>query len=396
MADYVHGYSDQEAMRLKDQADTLARLLYGDVTYPAGALVLEAGCGAGCQTVHLAAGNPDAHFVSVDISPSSLSLAQAALDARGLTNVELRQGDLLRLPDADQRYDHVFVCFVLEHLPDPASALRCLLRVLKPGGTITVIEGDHGSFYCHPETPRARQTVDCLVQLQALAGGDALIGRRLFPLLREAGFAQAHIEPRVVALHGADARQHRARPLAPDVAVSARSLAGDPLAHAVVERGAAVERDRRLHAQPRPAALHAREEADIDLARLVGEQADLNGDARRTQARNALACNQRVRVGHRDHDARDAGLDQRVAAGRRAAVVRAGFQAHAGRCAPHRLAVRSGVAQGHDFRVRSAGLLGVAAADHAAIGAGDDAADAWVGVRQPDRLLRQRQRVAHQ
>jgi len=202
MADYVHGYSDQEAMRLKDQADTLARLLYGDVTYPAGALVLEAGCGAGCQTVHLAAGNPDAHFVSVDISPSSLSLAQAALDARGLTNVELRQGDLLRLPDADQRYDHVFVCFVLEHLPDPASALRCLLRVLKPGGTITVIEGDHGSFYCHPETPRARQTVDCLVQLQAQAGGDALIGRRLFPLLRETGFEQVRVEPRMVYVDG--------------------------------------------------------------------------------------------------------------------------------------------------------------------------------------------------
>lgn len=202
MADYVHGYSEQEAMRLKDQADTLARLLYGDVAYPAGALVLEAGCGTGCQTVHLAANNPGAHFVSVDISPPSLDMARNALNARGLHNVELRQGDLLQLPDADQQYDHIFVCFVLEHLPDPSATLRSLRRVLKPGGTLTVIEGDHGSFYCHPETPRARQTVDCLVQLQAQAGGDARIGRRLYPLLREAGFEQSQVEPRMVYVDG--------------------------------------------------------------------------------------------------------------------------------------------------------------------------------------------------
>jgi SAM-dependent methyltransferase len=202
MADYVHGYSEQEAMRLKDQADTLARLLYGDVAYPAGALVLEAGCGTGCQTVHLAANNPGARFVSVDISPASLDIARTALETRGLTNVELRQGDLLRLPDAERRYDHIFVCFVLEHLPDPIAALRALRRVLKPGGTLTVIEGDHGSFYCHPETPRARQTVNCLVQLQAQAGGDACIGRRLYPLLREAGFGQPQVEPRMVYVDG--------------------------------------------------------------------------------------------------------------------------------------------------------------------------------------------------
>jgi len=209
MTDYVHGYSDQEAARLKDQADTLARLLYGDLRYPPGAEVLEAGCGTGCQTIHLAAGNPQAHFVSLDISPASLDIARAALDARGLQNVELRQGDLHRLPDQARRFDHIFVCFVLEHLPDPAAALAALRRVLKPGGSLTVIEGDHGSFYCHPETPRARQTVDCLVRLQAQAGGDACIGRRLYPLLASAGFDQPRVEPRMVYVDGreVDGRQ---------------------------------------------------------------------------------------------------------------------------------------------------------------------------------------------
>ena len=202
MAHYVHGYSTQEAVRLKDQATTLAGLLYGDLRFPKGATVLEAGCGTSCQTVFLAADNPETHFVSMDISPSSLKMAQEAVRTHALTNVRLQQGDIFDLPIDDQSIDHIFVCFVLEHLNDPAGALRCLYRVLKKGGTITVIEGDHGSFYCHPETTEARRTVDCLVQIQALLGGDALIGRRLYPLLVEAGFAQPRVEPRLVYVDG--------------------------------------------------------------------------------------------------------------------------------------------------------------------------------------------------
>jgi len=91
---------------------------------------------------------------------------------------------------------------VLEHLPEPAAALASLRGLLKPGGGLTVIEGDHGSFYCHPESALARRTVQCLVTLQAMAGGDANIGRRLYPLLRQAGFAAPLVEPRMVYVDG--------------------------------------------------------------------------------------------------------------------------------------------------------------------------------------------------
>jgi SAM-dependent methyltransferase len=199
---YVHGYSPQEAMRLKDQAITLAGLLYGDLRYPAGASVLEAGCGTGCQTVVLAAANPGTRFVAMDIAHDSLHRARQAVAESGLANVRFEQGDILTPPFADKRFDHIFVCFVLEHLADPAGGLAALRRVLKPGGTITVIEGDHGSFYCHPETAAARRTVQCLVDLQADLGGDGLIGRRLYPLLCQAGFARPRVEPRLVYVDG--------------------------------------------------------------------------------------------------------------------------------------------------------------------------------------------------
>ncbi len=196
--DYVHGYSDLEASRLADQASTLTELLHGDTRYPAASRVLEAGCGVGAQTVILAGNSPDAEFTSVDISAESLAEAQRRVRQAGFANVTFQQADLFHLPYPDASYDHVFVCFVLEHLADPVAALRAVTRVLKPGGTLTVIEGDHGSAYFHPDSERARQAIGCLVELQRRAGGDSLIGRRLYPLLTEAGYADAVVSPRMV------------------------------------------------------------------------------------------------------------------------------------------------------------------------------------------------------
>ncbi|MCT2584948.1 methyltransferase domain-containing protein [Actinophytocola gossypii] len=188
---YVHGYSTTEATRLGDQADTLAELLHGDTAYPPGARVLEVGCGVGAQTAHLVASSPEAHLTAVDISADSLAAARARIGDR----VTWRQADLFTLPFADDEFDHLFVCFVLEHLPDPTAALRSLRRVLRPGGTLTVIEGDHGSAYYHPASPHAQRTIDCLVRLQP---GDALIGRRLHPLLTAADYRDVTVTPRVV------------------------------------------------------------------------------------------------------------------------------------------------------------------------------------------------------
>jgi SAM-dependent methyltransferase len=106
--------------------------------------------------------------------------------------------DIFDLPFADDEFDHLFVCFVLEHLPNPSEALAALARVLRPGGSITVVEGDHGSTYFHPDSEQARRAVQCLVDLQRQVGGDALIGRRLYPLLVQAGYRDVHVSPRMV------------------------------------------------------------------------------------------------------------------------------------------------------------------------------------------------------
>ncbi len=195
---YVHGYSETESSRLADQARTLTDLLHHDTKYPAGSRVLEAGCGIGAQTVILAKNSPGALITSVDISEDSLARARETIRAEGITNVSFQQGDIFHLPFEPESFDHIFVCFVLEHLAEPGRALACLKPLLKDGGTITVIEGDHGSAFFSPESAEAERAIHCLVELQKVAGGDALIGRRLFPLVTAAGFAEASVSPRLV------------------------------------------------------------------------------------------------------------------------------------------------------------------------------------------------------
>jgi SAM-dependent methyltransferase len=196
--DYVHGYSARESIRLTDQATTLTELLHADTLYPPGSLVLEAGCGVGAQTVILAGNSPRATFTSIDISAESLAKARRQMRAAGLANVTFEQADIFALPFGSACFDHVFVCFVLEHPPDPAGALEALMAVLKPGGSITVIEGDHGSAYFHPDSGHARRAIQCLVHLQEQAGGDAQIGRRLYPLLAGTGYRDVRVSPRMV------------------------------------------------------------------------------------------------------------------------------------------------------------------------------------------------------
>lgn len=198
MPKYVHGYSEEESCRLINQATTLADILHHDSCYPPGSTILEAGCGIGAQTVILAGKNPDSRFTSIDISDDSLSRAKLAVAEHRFTNVSLQKADIFDLPFAAESFDHIIICFVLEHLPGPLDALRSLIRVLKPGGSLTVIEGDHGSFYCHPESTDAISAVACLIDIQRTLGGDALIGRRLYPLLGAAGLKNIAISPRMV------------------------------------------------------------------------------------------------------------------------------------------------------------------------------------------------------
>jgi ubiquinone/menaquinone biosynthesis C-methylase UbiE len=196
--DYVHGYSTYEKERLADQASTLSHLLHHDSIFSPCGNVLEAGCGTGAQTVILAKQNRECRFTSIDISEDSLLAAETLIQSNKIANVRFQAADVYNLPFPPASFDHIIVCFLLEHLRDPQRALTSLKRTLKDGGSVTVIEGDHGSAYYHPKSAAAQATIQCLIDIQASMGGNSLIGRELYPLLISAGFEEVSVSPRVV------------------------------------------------------------------------------------------------------------------------------------------------------------------------------------------------------
>ncbi|MDQ2798058.1 MAG: class I SAM-dependent methyltransferase, partial [Armatimonadota bacterium] len=76
----------------------------------------------------------------------SLRVNRRKLQATGITNVHLVQGDMCRLPFADGVFDRIVSCQVLEHVPGPAArtaAVTSLGRVLQPGGTLALSAYKH-------------------------------------------------------------------------------------------------------------------------------------------------------------------------------------------------------------------------------------------------------------
>jgi SAM-dependent methyltransferase len=195
---YVHGYTTRETQRLLEQSLILEDLLHTGTSFQKGEKVLEAGCGVGAQARILAHRNPDAIFECVDLSQESVEQAREVARQEDLKNVTFNQADIFKLPFRPSSFNHVFVCFVLEHLSDPMDALGIFMGLLKPGGTITVIEGDHGSGFWTPETVESRMAWKGLIDSQISLGHDPNIGRRLYPLLNAAGFIIRDVSPRWV------------------------------------------------------------------------------------------------------------------------------------------------------------------------------------------------------
>lgn len=193
---YVHGYSDRETQRLLEQSLILEDLLHKGTRFPPGSRVLEVGCGVGAQTSILARRNPGIHLTSIDISEESVKKATGLVSELGLKNVKVKQADLFDHGFAKATFDHIFICFVLEHLKEPAKALGMTKELLAKGGTLTLIEGDHGSGFWTPESLPSRLVWKGLIDSQCNLGHDPNIGRRLYPLLMEAGFEPEYVEPR--------------------------------------------------------------------------------------------------------------------------------------------------------------------------------------------------------
>ena len=93
------------------------------------------------------------------------------------------------------QFDFAIARLVFQHLADPVAAAKEVLRVLKPGGAVTILDID-AAFWgiVHPYVPELETIYRKARSLQARQGGDATIGRRMWRILATAGFQSPCLE----------------------------------------------------------------------------------------------------------------------------------------------------------------------------------------------------------
>ena len=138
-----------------------------------GMSLLDCGCGPGALTTDLAELVAPGRVVGIDIAPQQVTLAQEHAQSRGVSNVMFQAGNIYELPFPDRSFDVAFAHTVLQHLADPAKALREMYCVLKVGGLVGVREEDTGGMVFAPSN-----------------GGDPYLARRHRAVLHESGFGR--------------------------------------------------------------------------------------------------------------------------------------------------------------------------------------------------------------
>ncbi|TMD63892.1 MAG: class I SAM-dependent methyltransferase [Chloroflexi bacterium] len=142
--------------------------------------ILEIGFGPGTTIQRLASLAPEGFVAGIDYSPTMVNLAyKRNIQAIKESRVDLRHGEAMKLPFANQSFDKAISIHTLYFWQEPLRALAEVQRVLKPGGmlALTILPGEkwpnggNGTALCH-----------------VYSGNDVV------NLLVDAGFSSAHIE----------------------------------------------------------------------------------------------------------------------------------------------------------------------------------------------------------
>ena len=167
--------------------------LYERADIRPGHTVADFGCGPGLTAIEIARWiGPGGHVHALDINADFVAQARKNADAAGVGDkVTAHRCDGSMLPFPDESFDRLTARNTLIYVDDPEATLRECRRVLRPTGKLHAIEGDWPMMIIEPV---AAAVWSAMVTAASRACRTPDIGRKLYSLLRRAGFATIDVQ----------------------------------------------------------------------------------------------------------------------------------------------------------------------------------------------------------
>ncbi len=156
--------------------------------------ILALGCGTGIEVRALARlTGPATAIVGVDHSAALIDTARRLTDAEGVAdNVTFGVGDAHHTSYDDGEFDIVTLHTLISHVDEPGRVLREARRIVRPGGTVAIFDGDYASLtFAYPDHAMAKTIEEKLIQLIV---ANPRIMRDMPRLLKEAGLTLVDAE----------------------------------------------------------------------------------------------------------------------------------------------------------------------------------------------------------
>lgn len=197
---YIHGFDPTEQRRLIHQAEFLEQTVYSGVDLEYNRHLLEVGCGVGAQSKILMRRFPRLKIDGIDISKAQLEVANDYLkDEIQEHKIRLHRQDAQKFSLPKKDFDSAFLCWFLEHVPEPLEVLKRVRGHLKSGAKIYCTEVFNQTLFLQPYSPMYLKYWFEFNDLQWSLGGHPFVGGMLGNYLQAAGFID--IKTEIKAFH---------------------------------------------------------------------------------------------------------------------------------------------------------------------------------------------------